>query len=147
MSALIRARRRRAAITMVPSSSFIQEGQSVKLSGEVRINGRLAPGIVIVFAADCSIGAVIPSMVVTNARGKYSVEYRSFVPPTPIGPRVASVTAALPSFLGVTAVVNIAILPSSGRTRRRWRKSRTGCTACQRKMYRATNGKRSRKYR
>jgi hypothetical protein len=74
------------------------------------VNGRPAAGIVVVFSVDCTLGAVIPSLTVTDAKGKFTSIFRSFVPVKKSGFKVASVTAALPSFPGTSTASVIAIV-------------------------------------
>lgn len=109
MNSIAKPVRKKATINMIAVPTIIRAGDSSTLSGQVRVKGRPAAGIVVIFSVDPSLGAVIPAITVTDAKGGFTATFRSFIQADQPAFTTASVTAALPSFPGVftSSVVGI----------------------------------------
>lgn len=114
MSAIKGTKRKKATMTMIAVPTIIVAGETSNLSGQVKVNGRPKAGIVVVFATENTFGVVIPAFTITDAKGNFTAKFRSFINPDQPGFRAVIVTAALPSFPGVSASSVIAILRGPG---------------------------------
>jgi len=106
-------KRKKATITMTAVPTVLVAGEASTLTGEVRVNGRPAKGIVVVFATESTFGAVIPAFTVTDAKGMFTAKFQSFRIPDQPAFRAVTVTAALPSFPGVSTASVVAIVRSA----------------------------------
>lgn len=100
-----------AAITLIASPTIIRAGDTTSLTGKVTVNGRPAARVVVVFSvADVELGTVIPFITVTNSEGGFKATFRASINEDQPAFTSTFVTAALPSFPGVTATSTVGIV-------------------------------------
>lgn len=125
-----KGKKARITINMIAVPTILLAGESSTLSGQVQKNGRPAAGIVVLLSTDCTLGTIISAITITYARGKFTATFRSFVPSNQTGFKVASVTAALPSFPGIVTSASIGIIVGARNAAKNKLQMRRTCRSC-----------------